>query len=69
MKNLTQKNKSTEELTHEIKSATDIEDYLIQKKRNCSFRILAMRFIYYCPKKKSAGQMLCDSLPDRAYVY
>ncbi len=32
MKNLTQKNKSTEELTHEIKPATDIEDYLIQKK-------------------------------------
>ncbi len=32
MNTLIQKKKSTEELRHEIKSATDIEDYLIQNK-------------------------------------
>ncbi|MDE7275854.1 MAG: helix-turn-helix domain-containing protein [Lachnospiraceae bacterium] len=70
MKNLTQKNKSTEELTHEIKSATDIEDYLIQNKEELQLPHLSDALhLLLSQKEISRADVVRDSLLDRAYVY
>lgn len=62
--------KTTEELNHEIKAATDIEDYLLENRENmldCSLPryledLLAQKGI-------SRAQAVRDSLLDRSYAY
>ncbi len=62
--------KTTEMLNHEIKTATDIEDYLLKNKDNmldCSLpqyleKLLAQKGI-------SRAQAVRDSLLDRSYAY
>lgn len=62
--------KSTEELTNEIKAATDIEDYLITNQNS----LLSTNFSEYLKdlllqKKISRTDVIRDSLLDRVYVY
>lgn len=62
--------KTTEELKHEIKAATDIEDYLRENKENMLDRSLP-RYLeeLLAQKGLSRAQVVRDSLLDRAYVY
>ena len=62
--------KTTEELKHEIKEATDIEDYLRENKENMLDRSLP-RYLEELLDQKglSRAQVVRDSLLDRAYVY
>ena len=62
--------KTTEELIHEIKIATDIDDYLIENKEN----MLSQRLPEYLTlllenKGISRADVVRGSLLDRAYVY
>ena len=62
--------KTTEELIHEIKIATDIDDYLIENKEN----MLSQRLPEYLTlllenKGISRADVVRGSLRDRAYVY
>ena len=62
--------KTTEELKHEIKAATDIEDYLRENKKNmldCSLPRYLEELL--AQKGLSRAQVVRDSLLDRAYVY
>ncbi len=70
MKTLMQQNKSTEELTNEIKSATDIEDYLIRNKEELELPHLSDALhLLLSQKELSRADVVRDSLLDRAYVY
>ncbi|MDE7339715.1 MAG: helix-turn-helix domain-containing protein [Lachnospiraceae bacterium] len=65
-----QQNKSTEELTNEIKSATDIEDYLIRNKEELELPHLSDALhLLLSQKELSRADVVRDSLLDRAYVY
>ncbi len=62
--------KTTEELVNEIKTATDIEDYLTTNQNN----LLTPHFTEYLSgllqqKKISRADVVRDSLLDRVYVY
>ena len=62
--------KSTAELNHEIKAATDIEDYLEKNKENMLSNSLSGHLNMLLSQKgiKKAA-VVRDSLLDRAYVY
>lgn len=62
--------KTTEELNHEIKTATDIEDYLLENRENMLNRSLP-RYLkeLLAQKGLSRAQVVRDSLLDRAYAY
>lgn len=62
--------KSTEELNHEIKEATDIEDYLKKNKKNMAEGSLAEHLNALLSQKKvTKADVVRGSLMDRAYVY
>lgn len=70
MNTLIQKKKSTEELRHEIKSATDIEDYLIQNKEELQLPHLSDALhLMLSQKEISRADVVRGSLLDRSYVY
>lgn len=62
--------KTTEELNHEIKAATDIEDYLLENRENM-LTLSLPRYLEDLLAKKglSRAQVVRDSSLDRAYVY
>ncbi len=62
--------KTTQELCHEIKAATDIEDYLHENRENmldCSLPGHLEKLL--TQKGLRRAQVVRDSLLDRAYVY
>ncbi len=62
--------KSTDRLNHEIKDATDIEDYLEQNKDNLLTRSLSGHLkMLLSQKGLSRADVVRGSLLDRAYVY
>lgn len=62
--------KSTDELNHAIKMATDIEDYLSENKENMLKRSLSGHLNMMLSKKAiSKAEVVRGSLLDRAYVY
>ena len=62
--------KTTEELNHEIKAATDIEDYLFENRENMLSRNLPLYLEELLAQKGlSRAQVVRDSLLDRAYAY
>lgn len=62
--------KTTDELNHEIKAATDIEDYLSQNKENMLTHSLPWHLETLLSKKGiSRADVVRGSLLDRAYVY
>lgn len=62
--------KTTDELTHEIKAATNIEDYLVKNKDHMLTRSLSEHLnILLSQKGISRADVVRDSLLDRAYVY
>ncbi len=62
--------KSTDELSHEIKEATDIEDYLKNNRDNMITRTLPQHLALLLSQKGlSRAQVVRGSLLDRAYVY
>lgn len=62
--------KSTEELNHEIKIATDIDDYLIENKENMLSQRLPEHLTLLLENKGiSRADVVRGSLLDRAYVY
>ncbi len=62
--------KSTDKLNHEIKAATDIEDYLEQNKENLLTRSLSGHLkMLLSQKGLSRADVVRGSLLDRAYVY
>jgi len=62
--------KSTEELNHEIKAATDIEDYLGQNKENLlTLSLPGYLEMMLSQKGLSRADVVRGSLLDRAYVY
>ncbi len=62
--------KTTEELNHEIKAATDIEDYL-RENREHMLTVSLPRYLreLLAQKGLSRAQVVRGSLLDRAYVY
>lgn len=62
--------KTTEELSHEIESATNIEDYLAKNTENM-IRISLSAHLNQLLKQKriSRAEVVRNSLLDRAYVY
>lgn len=64
------KSKSTEELNHEIKIATNIDDYLKENKVNMLSQRLPEHLTLLLEKKRiSRADVVRGSLLDRAYVY
>lgn len=62
--------KSTDDLIHEIKSATDIEDYLIKNKENLLHSDLAGHLNMLLSEKGiKKADVVRRSLLDRTYVY
>lgn len=62
--------KTTDELNHEIKAATDIEDYLMKNKENMLTHSLSEHLNMLLSQKKiSRADVVRGSLLDRAYVY
>lgn len=62
--------KTTDELNHEIKAATDIEDYLERNKENMLSGNLSEYLNALLSKKRvSRADVVRNSLLDRAYVY
>lgn len=62
--------KTTDELNHEIKAATDIEDYLSQNKENMLTHSLPWHLETLLSQKGiSRADVVRGSLLDRAYVY
>ena len=62
--------KTTEELNHEIKAATDIDDYLKDNKDNMlSYRLPEYLTLLLKKKGISRADVVRGSLLDRAYVY
>jgi len=62
--------KSTDQLKHEIKAATDIEDYLEQNKESLLTRSLSGHLKMLLSQKGiSRADVVRGSLLDRAYVY
>ena len=62
--------KTTEELNHEIKSATDIEDYLRENKDNMlSLSLAEYLNMMLLQKKIKKADVVRGSLLGRAYVY
>lgn len=62
--------KTTDELNHEIKTATDIEDYLAKNKENMLTHSLSMHLrMLLSQKGLSRADVVRGSLLDRAYVY
>lgn len=62
--------KTTEELNHEIKIATDIDDYLKENKANMLSHRLPEHLTLLLEKKGvSRADVVRGSLLDRAYVY
>lgn len=62
--------KSTEELKHEIKAATDIEDYLKTNKNNMITGSLSEHLnMLLSQKKVSKADVVRGCMLDRAYVY
>ncbi len=62
--------KSTEELTHEIKAATDIEDYLLDNRNQMLSQSLAQHLTALLARKKlRRADVVRASMLDRAYVY
>jgi len=62
--------KTTDELNHEIKSATDIEDYLANNKENMLTCSLSKHLkLLLSQKGISRADVVRGSLLDRAYVY
>lgn len=62
--------KKTEELNHEIKAASDIEDYLKKNKRHLLADTLPEYLNALLSRKKlSRADVVRGSLLDRAYVY
>lgn len=62
--------KSTDDLIHEIKSATDIEDYLIKNKENLLHSDLAGHLnMLLSEKGMKKADVVRRSLLDRTYVY
>lgn len=63
-------NKTTDELKHEIKSATDIEDFLKSNQKNLIQYDLPEHLKRLLSRKGlSKAQVVRDSLLSRAYVY
>lgn len=62
--------KTTDELNHEIKTATDIEDYLSENKEHMLTHCLSDHLnMLLSQKKMSRADVVRGSLLDRAYVY
>ena len=62
--------KTTEELNHEIKAATDIQDYLISNKQNILTCSLPEHLnMLLTQKGLSKADVIRDCLLDRVYVY
>lgn len=62
--------KTTDELNHEIKAATDIEDYLAKNKENMLTHSLSDHLnMLLTQKELSRADVVRNSLLDRAYVY
>ncbi|MCM1087900.1 MAG: helix-turn-helix domain-containing protein [Muribaculaceae bacterium] len=62
--------KTTDELNHEIKAATDIEDYLISNKQNILTCSLSEHLNMLLSQKGiSKADVIRDCLLDRVYVY
>lgn len=62
--------KSTDELNHEIRTATDIEDYLEKNKENMITHSLSAHLKMLLSQKGiSRADVVRGSLLDRAYVY
>lgn len=62
--------KTTEELTHEIKSSSDIEDYLTQNREEMQLQSLTDALHSMLVEKQiSRADAARGSLLDRAYVY
>lgn len=62
--------KSTEELNHEIREATDIEDYLKTNRNNMITGTLAGYLNALLEQRKiSKADVVRESMLDRAYVY
>lgn len=62
--------KTTEELNHEIKTATDIEDYLKKNKENMLINNLPEYLnMLLVQKGLSKANVIRNSLLDRSYVY
>lgn len=62
--------KTTDELSHELKAATDIEDYLTKNKENMLSQNLPMHLEMLLSQKGiSRADVVRGSLLDRAYVY
>lgn len=62
--------KTTDELNHEIKSATDIEDYLSRNKDNMLTQNLSGHLTMLLSEKGvSRADVVRGSMLDRAYVY
>lgn len=70
MKLKTTKLKTTDELNHEIKSATDIEDFLTRNKEHLLTRSLSEHLNALLEQKRlSRADVVRRSLLDRTYVY
>lgn len=64
------KQKSTEELYHEIKNATDIEDFLTENQTQLLHNTLSEHLhMLLSQKKLNRAEVVRGSLLDRAYVY
>lgn len=62
--------KTTDELTHEIKSATDIRDYLTQNKEHLLTQSLSEHLTFLLSQKGiTKAEAVRDSMLDRAYAY
>lgn len=62
--------KTTDELNHEIKMATDIEDYLSENKEHMLTHCLSDHLnMLLSQKRMSRADVVRGSLLDRAYVY
>lgn len=62
--------KSTDELNHEIKAATDIEDYLVKNKKHMLTDSLSDHLnMLLSQKGTNKAEVIRGSLLDRAYLY
>ena len=62
--------KSTDELTHEIKNSTDVEDYLKKNEKHLLTQRLSEYLNMLLSKKEiSRADVVRNSLLDRVYVY
>jgi len=67
---ISMEHKTTDELHHEIRTATDIEDYLYKNKEHMLTRSLSEHLnLLLSQKGMSRAEVVRNSLLDRAYVY